>query len=145
MLSYVKELFNTNDSIKEGFNSFLIVNNLKEISLSTKYKSIYNELINSSNDDNKTLSRLAIIIVRSNITSFNKLKDEKFKTTLKEFKDYLANYKIVDVLDDVDEVKLSFMGETLLSNLEETLNEYGEAISVEEKKQILKTLLRGVN
>ena len=37
------------------------------------------------------------------------------------------------------------MGETLLSNLEETLNEYGEAISVEEKKQILKTLLRGVN
>ena len=145
LLSYVKELFNTNDSIKEGFNSFLIVNNLKEISLSTKYKSIYNELINSSNDDNKTLSRLAIIIVRSNITSFNKLKDEKFKTTLKEFKDYLANYKIVDVLDDVDEVKLSFMGETLLSNLEETLNEYGEAISVEEKKQILKTLLRGVN
>lgn len=44
----------------------------------------------------------------------------------------------------MDSEDLSAMGNTLFNNLEETLNDYGDAISKEEKIKILRILLKRV-
>ena len=43
-----------------------------------------------------------------------------------------------------DEKPLSTLGQTLFSNLEENLNEYGYALSNEEKATVLKKLLKQI-
>lgn len=72
-------------------------------------------------------------------------RDKHFKETFGAFIDYLLNYNENDVeIESMDSEDLSAMGNTLFNNLEETLNDYGDAISKEEKIKILRILLKRV-
>ena len=143
LIDFTKKAFKTTDDIKNGFINLLSMNNLNNIVLPNKYNQIYETLNKANHDDNITIKQLAIVITKSNITNFNVQKDELYKETLTEFIKYLENYNNNnDVIES--NVSLSPLAETLLSSLEDVLNEYGDSINKEEKIKILNALIKEV-
>ena len=143
LIDFTKKTFKTTDDIKNGFINLLSMNNLNNIVLPNKYNQIYETLNKANHDDNIVIKQLAIVITKSNLTNFNVQKDELYKETLIEFVKYLENYNNNnDVIES--NVPLSPLAETLLSSLEDVLNEYGDSINKEEKIKILNALIKEV-
>lgn len=139
LVSYVKNLLNTKDSLKEGFNSLFL--SKENILLNGEYKKLQDIINKTNNNDLVLIKQLAKVITNSNISSFNSQKDKLFKETISSFINYF-NSNVEENLNDNSNVNLSVMGETLLNNLEEILDEYAMSISKEEKIAILKSLIQ---
>ena len=145
LVKYVKNKIGTNDAISSGFRAFVTEKDLTKVVLPLELKELYTILNTSNNDDKLVITKLAYVITKANISSFNMQRDKHFKETFGAFIDYLLNYNENDVeIESMDSEDLSAMGNTLFNNLEETLNDYGDAISKEEKIKILRILLKRV-
>ena len=140
LVTYVKNLLNTKDSLKEGFNNLFL--NKSNILLNSEYKRLVDIINKSNNNDLLLIKQLAKVSTNSNISSFNSKKDNLFKETISNFINYFNSNSEENIEEDSINVNLSIMGETLLNNLEEVLDEYGMSITKEEKIAILKSLIK---
>ena len=142
LVLFTRKLFKSDD-IKNGFLNILSLNNLENIVLLNNYSQIYETLNKANHNDDVVVKQLSIVITKSHLSSFNKEKDKLYKETLENFIKYLENYNNSEETIE-DNVVLSPIAETLFSNLEETINEYSDSVSREEKIKILNALIKGV-
>lgn len=142
LVLFTRKLFKSDD-IKNGFLNILSLNNLENIVLLNNYSQIYETLNKANHNDDVVVKQLSIVITKAHLSSFNKEKDKLYKETLENFIKYLENYNNSEETIE-DNVVLSPIAETLFSNLEETINEYSDSVSREEKIKILNALIKGV-
>ncbi len=133
----VRNIFESDISIKTGFE--MLVNDRK-IVFPSLYKELYNILLKTNHDDYVTLDLLSIKINKCHLRDNNVKKDENLKKELVNFVNYIKNYVEKEEVKE-EKIELSPMGETLLTNLEDMLSEYGTSISNKEKEIILKSII----
>lgn len=151
-LSNVKSLlFKCDSSLKSCYdmwasnydyiNSIILSDDLKKI------KKCFNDMKYS---DEEAIDKLSIAVLNCTLSDWNYNKQEKFLEKISLFIKTVENYEFKSILEKDDfsqEIayrELSFMGKTLMSNLQESIDEYGESISNEEKVLILKKLLKEI-
>lgn len=118
--------------------------------------------LQSNTDDEKVLQELANVVTSFGIDYWNDNKIEDFEETLKKVIAQLNDYVVSDDLSD-DEIKiiiqsggeelrttqfdkqeLSGNGQIMFNKMKATINNFGQAISQEEKMQIIARLLEEV-
>ena len=143
LIDFTRNVFKVTDNIKNGFLNILSINNLNNLVLTNNYNHIYETLIKASHNDESVVKMLASVITKSPLSSFNIEKDKQYRELLDNFVKYLENYNKNEEVNE-ENITLSPLAETLFSNLEETLNEYSDSVSREEKIKILNALIKGV-
>lgn len=132
--------------IDEWINKYSYINN---IVFETNHKKIYKALMNLSFNDNTAINSIAFGCVNCGLDDFNTKKIEEYFGALNSFVKKIIEYNADDsikkqeFIDNVDEnITLSNIGNTLYSNIVEAVEEYGDAVSNEEKVLIYKKLLK---
>lgn len=105
--------------------------------------------MNLSFNDNTAINSIAFGCVNCGLDDFNTKKIEEYFGALNSFVKKIIEYNADDsikkqeFIDNVDEnITLSNIGNTLYSNIVEAVEEYGDAVSNEEKVLIYKKLLK---
>ena len=118
-----------------------IVFEQKENRLYKTFKSImYNDL--------DSINMLSSSILGCTLDDWNKMKKDNYFSVLNEMISKVENYDttktVIKFEEKVDDAKISNLGKTLYSNLSESIDEYGSALSNEEKLMILKKLMNDI-
>ena len=93
-------------------------------------------------NDIDSINSLSYSILNCTLDDWNNSKQEFFYNTLYSLKNKIETFKIKEnKLTINDNVKISNIGKTLYSNISETIEEYGDSISNEEKISILKKII----
>lgn len=125
---------------------------ISNIIFDNRFKKIYITLQNLTYGIKDSLNLISFATVNCALEDWNLKKYQLFFEIIKEFVEYIENYKIDDFsltkedlnFDLKEEIKLSSLGNTLYSNLCDTIEEYGDAISNEEKVLIFKKILKNL-
>jgi len=124
-------------------------NNIDNIVFDKREKKIYEALKKLSFDDRVSMNLISIASVNCAIEDWNLIKYNHYFENLNSFIQIVNEFdksKAITTKDDfnLDElvnIKLTSLGNTLYSNILDTLDEYGDAISNEEKALIFKKIL----
>lgn len=149
LIKTIKSLFNANknSSLFNSINDWIIKNKVNE-KLLEKDEKIFVDLFDSANyDDSLLVNEISKIITGVSITDWEQDNIEKIIVFINNLKANIKNKKIVsDVFDKKTikinkDFKISTMGELLKNNIDESIDEFGESISNEEKIQILLSIV----
>ena len=120
-----------------------------EIIFENEFSLLFNSLNAINYDDKSAINMLSNVIVRCTLEDWNTSKQELFNKKIDEFVRWVNNFDVKSGLTKEkineyvpDSIELSSLAETLYDNLISSLDEYGSAISKEEKIKILKKLLK---
>lgn len=169
MRNYMLELIEDTKEIfikdyKGSLNS-LFKDWTKNISINSKYKihdSVTKKFIDyiisiDSHDENEIIENLSNIITGFYIEDWQTSEREKYLETMHDIceklitktKDENVNNKILIVSENetieknlIDNNNLSALGSTMMNNIEELIDEYGESLSEQEKVNILINILK---
>lgn len=151
--SKIKEMFANlqNESLKTNYLFYKNeVNNLDNIILDDEYKKIYNVLEKGQNNDFELLDSLSLATVNCTLKDWNNQKKDKFYDLMQKFvnlKNSLQNLSSLNKEEleiEREEINLSPLANTLYTNIQDVLEEYGSSISNAEKTQILKKLIKEI-
>jgi len=125
------------------------VSYLDNLVLEDKYDEVYKALEEVNYNDKASINMLSNKLVKCTIDDWNMNKASQFYLRIREFADYIETIDIekatkktsIDIEDNIDDT-LSSLGETLYDNLLSNIEDYGTAISKEERIKILKKLLK---
>ena len=147
----IKKIFDApkESSLKSIFDSWIIVNNIKERSikyLSSTEKKLFEVLTSTK----MTFSDVDVVnILSESVTSVvvaDWQKDRTFEVTetLKSVKDKMENAEKIEERDnsESDAVNFTKLGEMARRTVLDSINEYGESITDEEKVNILKSIIK---
>ncbi len=123
--------------------------NINNIVFDKKEKKIYEAIKKLSFDDKEALNMISVATVNCAIEDWNMIKYTHYFENLNDFiqliKDFDQSKALTTKLDfnieELSDIKLSSLGNTLYSNILEAIEEYGDAISNEEKALIFKKIL----
>lgn len=152
LISDVRNLFGTdvNTSLKMGINEWILknINDNKHLILSDKSKKLY-ECINEKIDYNDiaAINLLSKAAINSFIEDWSTDNSELLVNTISDFMNEIKTAETIDdslveILNSSDNENLSPMGELLKNNVESALSEFSDSVSIEEKIQILKGLIK---
>jgi hypothetical protein len=122
---------------------------VNDIVFDKKEKKIYESLKELSFDDQSALNKISISSVNCAIADWNLTKYNQYFENLNGFIHVVKNFdqtkalttKQDFALHEYENLKLSSLGNTLYSNILEAVEEYGDAITNEEKALIFKKIL----
>lgn len=152
MINEVKIIFSihSDTSLKMGINEWITknLNGKNYFVLSEKSKRIYeniNHLIDYNDVD--AINLISKAAINSFIEDWGTNNSELLIKTICDFMNEIKNAETIDenlveMLNSSDVEELSAMGELLKNNVESALSEFSDSVSVEEKIQILKSLIK---
>ena len=121
---------------------------IKDIIFDDDYKYIYQTLESIQHNDKDSLNSISHSVIKNTLDDYNIRKYDLFFEKFGEFVKFVEDYDINGLkkgeLLELENRKFSNLGKTLYSNLEDTIDEYGESISNEEKVIILKKLINDI-
>lgn len=139
------------NSIKSAFDlwksKFSYIN---EVVFESREKNLFIALSKIQFNDQDSINALSYHTIGCTLDDWNSKKKEMFFQSLNSMIEFVKTYKISSCTmkskyDAGDEdVVLSFVGKTLYTNILESLEEYGEAVSNIEKANILKKILKDI-
>lgn len=138
------------DNIKTAYDMWKLNNkNIDNVIFETTEKKAYKKLNIIGYDNKEAINTISFEVLSSDLSDWTEKKKELFFNTIKSLVEKTENYIEKEDLSKKDfsvddEKPLSTLGQTLFSNLEENLNEYGYALSNEEKATVLKKLLKQI-
>ncbi len=169
MRNYMIELINDTKNIfikdYKGSLNYLFKDWIKNVSINNKYKihdSITKKFIDyivliESYDENEIIENLSNIITGYYVEDWQPFERKKYLETLREISENLVSKnsdenissKILIVNENetieknlVDNNDLSAIGSTMMNNIEELIDEYGESVSEQEKVNIIINILK---
>lgn len=169
MRNYMIELINDTKNIfikdYKGSLNYLFKDWIKNVSINNKYKihdSITKKFIDyivliESYDENEIIENLSNIITGYYVEDWQPFERKKYLETLREISENLVlknsdeniSSKILIVNENetieknlVDNNDLSAIGSTMMNNIEELIDEYGESVSEQEKVNIIINILK---
>lgn len=169
MRNYMIELINDTKNIfikdYKGSLNYLFKDWIKNVSINNKYKihdSITKKFIDyivsiESYDENGIIENLSNIITGYYVEDWQPFERKKYLETLRKISENLVsknsneniNSKILIVNENetiekklVDNNDLSAIGSTMMNNIEELIDEYGESVSEQEKVNIIINILK---
>ena len=152
VIEFVCGIFGTKDTnIKGSYLMWKLQHKfIEDIVFDDKFKKIYNALELPLYDDHDMVNALSEAICDSTLEMWNCKKEKTFKASLGEFIPYVQNYNaskksIKNEFEQSDiQVQLSSLGDTLYSNLQDAIDEYGNALSNAEKIAVLRKLIQKI-
>ena len=169
MRNYMIELINDTKNIfikdYKGSLNYLFKDWIKNVSINNKYKihdSITKKFIDyivliESYDENEIIENLSNIITGYYVEDWQPFERKKYLETLREISENLVSKnsdenissKILIVNENetieknlLDNNDLSAIGSTMMNNIEELIDEYGESVSEQEKVNIIINILK---
>ena len=145
-----KNLFGFNDgSLKSGIDIWMKkYSYIDNIVFENIHKNIYNSLKEISFNDDDAINMISFGCVNCAVDDYNIKKYNDYFENLKSFVEKVSNYNSEtstgkDTFEqDDNEIKLSSLAKTLYTNILESVEEYGDAVSNEEKALVYKKLLK---
>ena len=150
VLKKTKEMFDIFDaSLKTGIDSWMNKNSqISNIVFENNHKSIYNAMKTLTFNEKTAINSLSFGCVNCGIDDFNQKKYDDYFKNLKSFIDKVINYNVSENTSkgefkeyDMENIKLSSLANTLYTNILESVEEYGDSVSNEEKALVYKKLL----
>lgn len=150
ILAQTKEKFGIFEgSLKSGVDSWMSKNSqITKIVFENQHKSIYNALKVLTFNDESAINTLSFGCVNCGLDDYNTNKYEEYFKILNSFIEKVTKYNARKATTkneferyNADNIKLSGLANTLYTNILESVEEYGDAISNEEKALIYKKLL----
>lgn len=135
------------DSIKSSFDMWKIkYDYIDDIIFENNEKNLFNAFLQIKYNDIDSIKVLSFGVLGCTLEDWNFKKYDLFFNTLNKFVDTVKNYKKEDNISKNDYVEkeeyvFSSLGKTLYSNIMDSIDEYGESLSNEEKAKILKKVL----
>lgn len=123
--------------------------NINNIVFDKKEKKIYDALKELSFDDKNALNMISVASVNCAIEDWNIIKYNHYFENLNNFIQIVRDFDQAKALttkqdfnmEELENIELSSLGNTLYSNILEAIEEYGDAIPNEEKALIFKKIL----
>lgn len=148
IISKIIEAFDiSSNSIKTTYDLWKIRREyIKNIVFDNNEKNLYKGFEEIQFDDFTSVDQLSNSVFGFTVAGWNKKSEETFFNYLRKFISCVNSHSEVDtkgkeLISYDNNYSLSSLGKTLYSNLYDTIEEYGEALSNEEKAAILKKLL----
>jgi hypothetical protein len=167
LINRTKDLFEENYSGEVSTLMQHWYRNLSESGKKHAYDSVTNELLRyiarlSTHNDEAVIQSMSHIITGLNIEDWNDNMFSRYINEVERFISVVSSYKDEDeiVIDSTEEYQLTFfiegnkvekvfeaqqispLGVTLLDDIEQSLEEYGDSININEKRNILMELIK---
>ena len=119
---------------------------INEIIFDNTYSKIYNALNNVQYNDFDALNALFFAATNMSLDDMNEIKYSSFVKEFSDFISFVNNYDSKTAIKKKDikqgnAVQISSLGNTLYTNIKDSIDEYGESLTNVEKAAILKKLL----
>lgn len=119
---------------------------IDKVILGLQEKNLYNAFMKIQHNNTEAINSLAYHSIKSPVDDWNEKKEREFNRILDNMINKVKHFKEEESISkdefvEAQDVKLSSLGKTLYSNIVESMSEYGESISAEEKASVLKKLL----
>lgn len=147
----IKKIFDVSmeSSLKSTFDSWIIVNDIKGKSiksLNATERNIFEAVTSTkiSFSDSDVVDILSKAVTSVNVADWQKDRSLEVTETLKSVKDKMEKAEKIEEKDNSedDAVKLTKLGEMARRTVLDSINEYGESITDEEKVNILKSIIK---
>ncbi|MFI3252474.1 MAG: hypothetical protein R3Y60_04970 [bacterium] len=140
-----------NGNLKSTIDIWLKDNSqVSNIVFDDKYKSLYKSMTNIEHNNIDAINSLSAGALNCNLSDWNSKKENNFKNIIKEFINIVINYdkdlsiNKNDIENSTSNVEMSTLGKTLYNNILEEIEDYGDALSNEEKAMIIKNVLNKI-
>lgn len=150
IINNIKNIFDGKDGNLKSIIDLWMSNYayVKDIVFDNKNKNIYKAINSIDFNDKKSANLISSSAIKCSVEDLNSRKYEELFNAINNFKNTIINYKPENSISksSFDEISkndgsLSSLGQTLYSNILEQVEEYGSAVSNEEKALIYKKLL----
>ena len=136
-------------TIKDGFDLWMSKkHNAGKMLFDGSLKKIYDSLSIIKYNNFDAIDKISYAAINCTLSDWSQKKHDDFFETLDSFIVAVDNYNDDNLVNknvyESDNFDLSFLGETLYSNILESINDYGESISNIEKVEIVKKVLNNL-
>ncbi len=147
----IKRIFDATEdsSLKSTFDSWILMNDIRERSvkcLNTTEKNLYEVLVSTkiSFSDFDVVNILSKSVTSVVVADWQKDRSLELIETLKSVKNKIENAEKTDESENTENnsIELTKLGEMARRSVLDSINEYGESITDEEKVSILKSIIK---